>query len=55
MNADRVDRFRRLVGSEFQTDRAMKLEERSPEIFKFRSGIFESIKFWLEDLRERDV
>ena len=53
MNADRVARFRRLVGSELQTDGAKKLKERSPENFKFRSGIFES--FWLEDLRERDV
>ena len=41
----RVGRFRRLAGSEFQTDGAMKVKERSRKGFKLRAGIFEKLLF----------
>ena len=53
MNSKRVARFRKLAGSEFQTDGVTKLKECSPKDFRMRSGIFKS--FFLGDKRVRDV
>ena len=53
LNPDRVGRFHRLAGREFQTDGAIKLKESSPKDFKLRFGIFKS--FSLEDGRVRGV
>ena len=39
------ERFRRLTGSEFQTNGAMKLKEQSPKNVKLHSGIFRSLLF----------
>lgn len=38
-------RFRRLTGSEFQTNGAIKLKEHSPKNVKLHSGIFRSFLF----------
>ena len=53
MKSERVGRFRKLAGSEFQTVGAMKVEGRSPTDFRLRSGIFKSIS--LDDWRVREV
>ena len=52
LNWDNVGKFLRLAGSEFQTDSAMKLKERSPKDFRFRLGILSNFSF--EDRRDRD-
>ena len=53
LKSERVGRFRKLAGSEFQTVGAMKLKERSPTDLRLRSGIFKS--FSLDDWRVREV
>ena len=53
LKSERVGRFGKLAGNEFQTVGAMKLKERSPTDLRLRSGIFES--FSLVDWREREV
>ena len=52
LNCDNVGKFLRSAGSEFQTDGFMKLKERSPKDFSFRSRILSN--FSLEDWRDRD-
>ena len=52
MNWDNAGTVLRVAGSEFQTDGAMKLKERCPNVLRFRFGILSS--FSLEDRRERD-
>ena len=49
MKSERVGRFRKLAGNEFQTAGAMKLKERSPTDLRLRLGIFKS--FSLEEKR----
>ena len=41
-----------MAGSEFQTDGAMKLKERSPKDFRFCLGFLSNFSF--EDWRDRD-
>ena len=48
LKSDRVGRFYKLAGSEFQTDGAKKLKEWSPTDLRQCFGIFKS--FSLEDL-----
>ena len=43
MKSDRVGRFRSVAGSEFQTDGAIKLRERSSTDFRLRLKIVKSI------------
>ena len=52
MNSDRVGRFCRLAGGEFQTNGPMKLKERGPKDYKLLLGIFKS--FLLADPRVHD-
>ena len=42
MKSERIGRFRKLEGSEFQTVGAMKLKERSPTDLKMHLEIFKS-------------
>ena len=51
--SERVGRFRKLTGSEFQTVGAMKLKEWSPTDLRLCLGIFNS--FSLEDQRVLEV
>ena len=51
-NSDKVGRFHRLAGSEFQNDGATKLNEGSPKDLKIRFGIFRIFSF--EDRRVHD-
>ena len=51
--AERVGRFHKLAGNECQTDRVMKLKERSPTDLRLCLGIFNS--FSLEDQRVLEV
>ena len=53
LKSEREGRFRKLAGSEFQADGAMKLKEHQPTDLRLHLGIF-SI-FSLEDRRLRDV
>ena len=45
LKSERVERFRKLAGNEFQTDGAMKLKERSTTDLRLRVGIFKSFSF----------
>ena len=47
MNSERVETFRKLAGSEFQTYGAIKLKERSPTDVSLRSRLLK--RFSLED------
>ena len=42
LKSERVGRFRKLAGSEYQTVGAMKLKEQSPAYLKLRLGIVKS-------------
>ena len=53
LKSERVGRFRKLAGNEFQTVGAMKLKERSPTDLRLRLGIFKSFSF--DDVRVREV
>ena len=53
LKSERVGRFRKLEGNEFQTVGAMKLKERSPTDLRLRLGIFKSFSF--DDVRVREV
>ena len=53
LKSERVRRFRKLGGNEFQTVGAMKLKERSPTDLRLRLGIFKSFSF--DDVRVREV
>ena len=53
LKSERVGRFRKLAGNEFQTVGAMKLKERSPTDLRLRLGIFKSSSF--DDRRVREV
>ena len=53
MKSERVGRFRKLAGNEFQTARAMKLKERWPTDLRLHLGMFKSFSF--DDQRVRDV
>ena len=52
LNSENVGKFLRSAGSEFQTDGAIKLKERSQKDFRFCLGILSN--FPLEDWRDRD-
>ena len=52
LNWDNVGKFLRSAGSEFQTDGAIKLKERSPKDFRFCLGFLSNFSF--EDWRDRD-
>ena len=53
LKSERVGRFRKLAGNEFQTAGAMKLKKRSPIDLRLRLGIFNSFSF--DDRRVREV
>ena len=53
LKSEREGSFRKLAGSEFQADEAMKLKEHEPTDFRLHLGIFNI--FSLEDRRVRDV
>ena len=53
LKSEREGRFRKLAGSEFQADGAMKLKELQPTDLRLHLGIFNI--FSLEDRRVRDV
>ena len=52
MRSERVGRFRKLAGNEFQTVGAMKMKERSPTDLRLRLGIFKSFSFDDRGVRE---
>ena len=45
LKSERVGRFGKLAGNEFQTGGAIKLKERSPTDLRLRLGIFKSFSF----------
>ena len=53
LKSEREGSFRKLAGSEFQADGAMKLKEHQPTDLRLHLGIFNI--FSLEDRRLRDV
>ena len=52
MKSERVGRFRKLAGNEFQTVEAMKLKERSPTDLRLHLGIFKSFSFNVQRVHE---
>ena len=42
LNSESVQRYRKLIGSKFQTDGVMRLKKFSPKHFRLHLGIFES-------------
>ena len=52
LKSERVGRFRKLAGNEFQTVEAMKLKERSPTDLRLHLGIFKSFSFNVQRVHE---
>ena len=53
LKSERVGRFLKLAGNEFQTVGVMKLKKRSPTDMRLRLGIFKSFSF--DDRKVREV
>ena len=53
LKSERVGRFLKLAGNEFQTVGKLKLKERSPTDFRLRLEIFQSFSF--DDRKVREV